>query len=489
MQHEMEIRLYNTLTRSVERVEPLMPGLVRIYSCGPTVYNHVHIGNLRAFLCADLLQRVLRYVGGWSVRWVMNITDIDDKTIRDSQPGSPAWIPDRMGEQTDDPLENLRRLTRYYEDVFLRDIALVGIRRQDLYAMPRATEYIPAMMELIRRIWLNGYAYVAGGSVYFDLSAWIKEHPYGLLFSVDLEHFMAGARIDADQYEREEVSDFVLWKGRKAGEPSWDLVLDDGTILPGRPGWHIECSAMGHQLLGLPFDIHTGGVDLRFPHHEDEIAQSAAGYGQQTAQIWVHNEFLEVEGQKMSKSLGNIYTLDDLVGRGLDPLDVRFAMLSAHYQSVYNFTFEGVAAARRARRRVQDYIYQLFERSGSKACDTEALHREVFGHLADNLHTPKAFAALFTFMGEHPAGELNRMSQSALLDFFMVLNEVIGVWEIRERPPLVIPPEVEQLAIERWNARKRREFGRADELRLEIARRGFEVRDRSDGYDIVPVED
>ncbi len=485
----MEIRLYNTLSRTVERFEPLQPGLVRMYSCGPTVYNHVHIGNLRAFLCADVLQRVLRHLGGWSVRWVMNITDIDDKTIRDSQPGSPAWKPDRMGEQTDDPRENLRRLTRYYEEVFMRDIAAIGIRREHFSAMPRATDYIPAMMELIRRIWRNGYAYVAGGSVYFDLSAWIKEHPYGLLFAVDLQNFIAGARIDADQYEREEVSDFVLWKGRKEGEPAWELTLDDGTVLPGRPGWHIECSAMGHELLGLPFDIHTGGVDLRFPHHEDEIAQSAAGYGSDTARFWVHNEFLEVEGQKMSKSLGNFYTLDDLVARGLDPLDVRYAMLGAHYQSVYNFTFEGVAAARRARRRVQEYIYQLFERGGNRSCDVESLHREVFGHLADNLHTPKALAALFTFIGEHPAAELDRDSRTALREFFTVLNEIIGVWEIRERPPLVIPPDVAQLAAERWQARLDRDFARADQIRQEIARRGYAVRDRSDGYDVVPLEE
>lgn len=485
----MEIRLYNTLSRTIERFEPLQPGLVRMYSCGPTVYNHVHIGNLRAFLCADLLQRILRHVGGWSVRWVMNITDIDDKTIRDSQPGSTAWKPERMGEQTDDQRENLRRLTRYYEEVFLRDIAAIGISREHFYAMPCATDYIPAMMELIRRIWRNGFAYVAGGSVYFDLSAWIKAHPYGLLFAVDLENFIAGARIDADQYEREEISDFVLWKRRKEGEPAWELTLDDGTVLPGRPGWHIECSAMGHELLGLPFDIHTGGVDLRFPHHEDEIAQSAAGYGSETARFWVHNEFLEVEGQKMSKSLGNFYTLDDLVARGLDPLDVRYAMLGAHYQSIYNFTFEGVAAARRARRRVQEYIYQLFERGGRCSCDVEALRAEVFGHLADNLHTPKALAALFTFMSEHPAAELDRESRDAMRAFFAVLNEIVGAWEICERPPRVIPPDVARLAAERWQARLQRDFARADRIRQEIARRGYAVRDRSDGYDIVPLEE
>jgi cysteinyl-tRNA synthetase len=484
----MEIRLYNTLSRTVERFVPIEPGLVRMYSCGPTVYNHVHIGNLRAFLCADLFQRVLRIIGRYQVRWVMNITDIDDKTIRDSQPGSAAWKPAAMGEQTDDPRENLRRLTRYYEEVFLQDIAAIGIRRDHLYAMPRATEYIPAMMELIERIWRNGYAYIADGSVYFDLSAWIRSHPYGLLFTVDLEHFVPGARIMADQYEREEVSDFVLWKARKEGEPWWDLVLGE-QVLPGRPGWHIECSAMGHELLGLPFDIHTGGVDLRFPHHEDEIAQCAAGYGSETARFWVHNEFLEVEGQKMSKSLGNFYTLQDLIERGIDPLDVRYAMLGAHYQSIYNFTFDGIAAARRARRRVQEYIYQLHEQSGTRQCDVEALHQHVFGHLADNLHTPKALAALFTFLGEHPASELHRSVQQALLEFFEQLNQIIGVWNIGPRPPLTVPQHVQQLAQERWQARLNRDFARADLLRQQIAQAGFAVRDRSDGYDLVPLEE
>lgn len=483
----MTIRLYNTLTRTVEQFEPLEGDIVRMYSCGPTVYNHVHIGNLRAFLCADILQRVLRVVGGYNVRWVMNITDIDDKTIRDSQPGSPAWNTAAMGPQTDDPRENLRRFTGYYEKVFLDDIAAIGITQEHFYAMPRATDYIPAMMELIRRIYDNGYAYVADGSVYFDLSAWIKAHPYGRLFSVDFEHFITGARIDADQYERDQVSDFVLWKGRKEGEPFWELQLA-GQSLPGRPGWHIECSAMGHELLGLPFDIHTGGVDLRFPHHEDEIAQSAAGYGKETARFWVHNEFLEVEGQKMSKSLGNFYTLADLVTRGIDPQDVRYAMLGAHYQSVYNFTFEGVAAARRARMRVQEYIYRLHERGGSMSCDVSQLRKEVFGHLADNLHTPKALAALFTFIGDYPAEELSVSCQAQMREFFHELNAIVAVWQISERPPLVIPDHVQRIAQERWQARLRRDFARADELRRQLAAEGFHVRDRSDGYDLVPLE-
>lgn len=484
----MEIRLYNTLSRSIERFEPIEAGCVRMYSCGPTVYNDVHIGNLRAFLCADLLQRVLRVVGGYSVRWVMNVTDIDDKTIRDSQPRSAAWRAELMGEQTDDPRENLRRLTRYYEKVFLQDIAAIGIKREHLFAKPRATEYIPAMMNLIRRIWHNGYAYVAGGSVYFDLSRWIEQHRYGLLFTIDLDNFVAGVRIDADQYEREEVSDFVLWKARKEGEPYWEFELD-GQVLPGRPGWHIECSAMGYELLGLPFDIHTGGVDLRFPHHEDEIAQSAAGYGKETARYWVHNEFLEVEGQKMSKSLGNVYTLTDLVQRGLDPLDVRYAMIGAHYQSVYNFTFDGVVAARRARRRVQEYIYQLHEPGGKQACNVEVLEQEVFSHLADNLHTPKALAALFTFLGEHPANQLELVSQRAMLDFFARFNQIVGVWQVGPRPPLVIPARIQQLAEERWQARLQRDFARADALRTQIVAEGYAIRDRSDGYDIVPIEE
>ncbi len=485
----MRIELFNTLSHQLEPFEPLQPKLVRMYTCGPTVYDYAHIGNMRAFLCADLLQRVLRVVGGYQVRWVMNITDIDDKTIRGSAPGSPLWRPE-MGEQTDDPLENLRRYTRFYEQAFLEDIARLHIRREDLFALPRATEYIEPMQELVRRIVARGFGYVAAGSVYFDLSAWRQVAQYGRLLPIDPAHIKPGARIDADQYEREEVSDFVLWKGRKPGEPFWNFELN-GQQLPGRPGWHLECSAMEYTLLGLPFDIHTGGIDLRFPHHEDEIAQSMAGYGIDPTRFWVHNEFLEVEGQKMSKSLGNFFTLRDLIARGLDPLDIRFALLQAHYRLPFNFTFAGVEAARRARQRVQEYIYQLHEPAPPDGLSVEvaAVRAEVFGHLAQDLHTPKAFAAFFRFLNATPAAELDAESRRQLLHFLSEFNLIVDVWEIAPRTPRQqdIPAEIRELAEKRWQLRLQRRYAEADALRERIQRAGYVIKDLRDGYILEPL--
>jgi cysteinyl-tRNA synthetase len=478
----LTLQLYNTLSRQVEPFEPLQPGLVRMYTCGPTVYDYAHIGNMRAFLCADLLQRVLRVVAGYTVRWVMNITDIDDKTIRGSAPGSPAWLPE-MGPQTEDPRENLRRYTRFYEQAFLEDIQRLHIRREDLFAMPRATEYIKPMQELVRRIVERGFGYIAGGSVYFDLSAWRQVAPYGRLFPLEPTALKPGARIDADQYEREEVSDFVLWKGYKPGEPFWDFQLQ-GHSLPGRPGWHLECSAMEHELLGLPFDIHTGGIDLRFPHHENEIAQSMAGYGIDPTRFWVHNEFLEVEGQKMSKSLGNFYTLRDLLQRGIDPLDVRFAMLGAHYRSPFNFTFSGIEAARRARQRVQEYIYALHEPGPEDglSVDVARLRQAVFAHLAEDLHTPKAFAEFFSFLNATPAGHLSAQSCRDVLHFLAEFNLIVDVWDIRPRPNEEIPEEIRRLAEQRWQLRQQRRYAEADALREQIQKAGYVIKDLRDGY-------
>ncbi len=478
----MRIELFNTLSRQLETFEPLQPNVVRMYTCGPTVYDYAHIGNIRAFLCADLLQRVLRFVGGYEVRWVMNITDIDDKTIRGSAPHSPLWRPE-MGEQTEDPQENLRRYTRFYEQAFVEDLERMHIRRHFLAALPRATEYIAAMQELVRRIVARGFGYVAGGSVYFDLSAWRQQAPYGRLLPLDPASIRAGARIDSDQYEREEISDFVLWKARKAGEPWWDFELN-GQHLPGRPGWHLECSAMEHELLGLPFDIHTGGIDLRFPHHENEIAQSMAGYGVEPTRFWVHNEFLEVEGQKMSKSLGNFFTLRDLLQRGLDPLDIRFAMLGAHYRSPFNFTFAGIEAARRARHRVQEYIYALHDATTQEGItvDVPALRERIFGHLAEDLHTPKALAEFFSFLNATPAGALSADSRRGVLEFIAAFNQILDVWQITPRPPEEIPEEIRRLAEQRWLLRLQRRYAEADALRHQIQQAGYTIKDLRDGY-------
>lgn len=481
----MNISLYNTLTKKVELFTPVQPGHAKVYSCGPTVYNHAHIGNMRAFLFADLLQRVLRVVGQYNVHWVMNITDIDDKTIRDSKVGSDKWLAE-MGEQSGNPNADLSTFTKYYESKFVEDITKLGIEATHFISMPRATEFIPAMQELIRNIVRNGFGYVAEGSVYFNLNAWRDADSYGKLFQVDFGNFREGVRIDADEYERESVSDFVLWKATKDGEPYWDFEFD-GEHLPGRPGWHIECSAMGKELLGLPFDIHTGGVDLRFPHHEDEIAQSKAGYGVEPASFWCHNEFLEVEGKKMSKSLGNFFTLHDLLEKGIDALDIRFAMLSAHYQSVFNFTFDGITAAHKARTRVQDFIYDVWSANGTEHIDVQSVRTSVFGELANDVHTPKALAQLFGFINKTNPTTINEQSKQELLAFFTELNNVFNVWQISSRPEVIIeiPEDVIALAQQRWQAKKDKNFALSDSLRQQITERGYVVKDTKEGFEVV----
>ncbi len=479
----MKIRLFNSLTRKVEDFRPVDDNLVRIYSCGPTVYNYAHIGNMRAFLFADLLQRVIRIVGGYDVRWVMNITNIDDKTIRGSSFNSPAWLTE-MGRQTKDPKENLRLFTEYYENEFISDIKKLGVKTEDFFALPRATDFIPHIQELIKKIYDNGYAYVSDGSVYFDVSKWRQTDLYGKLHKIDFENFRHGVRIDADQYDREQVSDFVLWKAKKENEPSWDYLLDSMNC-DGRPGWHIECSTMEYEMLGLPFDIHTGGIDLKFPHHEDEIAQSKAGYGKEPTVYWCHNEFLEVEGEKMSKSRGNFYTLRDLLHKYIDPLDLRYSMLASHYGSIFNFTFDGLKSATKARARIQEYIYQLFDKKhGSSHYDVNMLKDKVFAELANDLHTPKALAHLFTFINENQPEKLASETKQELIEFFESLNHIFEVWDIEAKSKVAnnIPHKIKELADRRIEAKKARNWELADEIRDEILNSGFVIKDTKDSY-------
>jgi cysteinyl-tRNA synthetase len=378
--------------------------------------------------------------------------------------------------------------TEFYAKRFIEDLAAVGIRQDHMAAMPRATAYIDDMLSLIRDIHAAGFAYVSEGSVYFNVAAYRKVYPYGRLFAIDAENFREGVRIDADEYDREFVSDFVLWKGQKPGEPSWDFELD-GVSLPGRPGWHIECSAMSKELLALPFDIHTGGVDLRFPHHEDEIAQCCAGYhGVEQARYWVHNEFLEVEGRKMSKSLGNYYTLRDVLAKGYDANDVRYVMFSAQYRSVLNFTFDGLAAAAKARGRVQEFIWSLQETTPSAnadaSVDVAAARAEILGHFADDLHTPKALAALFTFIGRVRIDALSAEQVKETLNLLSTVNDVLAVWSLDPRPVEQIPSDVRDLADQRWQAKRTRDFAAADALRAQLTAMGWEVKDTASGYEL-----
>ncbi len=482
----MQIKIHNTLHNKIEDLKPINENEVLIYSCGPTVYNYAHIGNIRAFLFADLLQKVIKVVGNYKVKWVMNITNIDDKTIRDSQIGSSAWL-EEMGEQTDDLKENLSKFTKYYEKKFFEDLKIIGIDSADLFATPRATEYIDEMQKLIKSIYEKGFAYPSDGSIYFNVNEWRKHDTYGKLKKIDFDNFKSNLRIDSDQYDREQVSDFVLWKSKKGNEPYWDFTLD-GKNFPGRPGWHIECSAMEEKLLGLPFDIHTGGVDLIFPHHEDEIAQSKAGFGVEPTYYFCHNEFLEVEGEKMSKSKGNFYTIQDLINRGIDPMNIRFALLSAHYASVFNFTFEGINSISKGRYRIQDFIYSLFEENyGEKSIDVEIIREKIFSKLADDLHTPKALAEIFSLINSMSPNELNKSTKESLIELFKELNLIFNVWNIEQKKQVEveIPDEIIKLADERIAAKAEKDYTKADELRNKIAELGYLIKDSKTGYEII----
>ncbi|HQR67706.1 MAG TPA: cysteine--tRNA ligase, partial [Thermoanaerobaculia bacterium] len=337
----MALTLFNTLTRAAGEFRPLTPGSVGLYTCGPTVYNRVHIGNLRTFLWEDLMGRVLRALG-FRVTQVMNLTDIDDKTIR----GAVA--------------ENLplREFTQRHVDSFFADLATLNVVPAAHY--PRATEHIPEMVEIVRKLAERGHTYESDGSVWFRISTFPS---YGKLSGVDLSAVKRGARVAEDEYEKEDVRDFALWKAAKEGEPesaTWTTALGRG-----RPGWHLECSAMSMKFLGETFDIHTGAVDNIFPHHENEIAQSEGATGKPFVNTWLHAEHLIVDGEKMAKSKGNFYTLPDVLERGHSARAVRYLLLSVPYRQKLNFTFDGLKAAASALERLDSLERRLAERAGS----------------------------------------------------------------------------------------------------------------------------
>ncbi|MBA3678954.1 cysteine--tRNA ligase, partial [Candidatus Saccharibacteria bacterium] len=332
------LTLYNSLTRTKKLFKPIQPGVVKMYSCGPTVYDHVHIGNLRAFIVDDLLQRVLKVIEGYKVDWVMNITDIDDKMITRMQ----------RDYDTDKPMESLGILADKYTDIFIDDIEKVGINRADIAKLPRATDHIKGMQELIKNLLREEIAYESEGSFYFSLEKYqASGKKYGQLVDVDYD---AQDRVTDDQDQKAGAGDFALWKAQKPGEPEWDFEWV-GKNYPGRPGWHIECSVMSTQYLGMPFDIHTGGVDLKFPHHENEIAQC----GGSQANFFIHNEFLQVEGEKMSKSVGNITKLSAIK----DPLAFRYAVLQAHYRTQMDFSVHALESAHERMNNLRTYADQL----------------------------------------------------------------------------------------------------------------------------------
>jgi len=460
----MPIRFYNTLTRRKEDFTPLVPGKVGLYACGPTVYNFAHIGNLRTFLFEDLLRRHLEY-RGFAVTHVMNITDVEDKIIRTCRETG----------------ESLPLLTGRFTDAFFEDLDTLGIARP--HHVPRATGFVPGMVELVKRLRDRGLTYEAEGSVYYRISAFPT---YGKLSRLDAAGLQAGGsgRVDVDEYSTESARDFALWKAYvpEDGEVYWETELGKG-----RPGWHLECSAMSMGLLGDSFDIHCGGIDLVFPHHENEIAQSEGASGKPFVRYWLHAAHLNLEGQKISKSLGNVINLRDLLAQGHDPIAIRYALRSTHYRQPTNFSTENLDAAKEAVQRVRDFRRRL---KGVRAAVGESLETEstacetAFAEaLDDDLNISGALAALFEFIRATnrlmDEDKLSKTGADRALNLFDRLDNVVCF--LGDAPEAAVPAEIEALVQERQKVRRAKDFAQADAIRQELSALGWVLEDSPDG--------
>ncbi len=460
----MTFKAFNTLGRSVDALTPLESGHVRLYTCGPTVYNVAHIGNLRTFLWEDILRRHLK-AQGLRVTQIMNLTDVDDKTIEGAAEAG----------------RSLSEFTEKYADLFFRDLDRLGFDRAERY--PRATEHVPEMLEMTAKLIERGHAYESEGSVYFRISTFPT---YGRLSGIDLSQARRGERVADDEYEKEDVKDFVLWKAAKPGEPTWDSPWG-----PGRPGWHVECSAMSMKYLGNHFDIHTGGVDNIFPHHENEIAQSEASTGETFVDLWMHGEHLIVDGEKMSKSKGNFYTLDDVLARRNDPAAVRYLLLSVPYRKKLNFTWDTFAGAASAVERIRSAVARIEEAatagSGKPGAFPAAERAAQFSSgfsasLDDDLNTAEALGVLFTFLREINAaqveGSLDAAGASAAAAALRRADLVLGVLPAKGD---ALEADIEALIEARNSARRRRDFAESDRLRGELAQKGIVLEDGPTG--------
>ena len=472
------LRLFNTLTRQEEPLAPLRDNTARMYACGLTVYARGHIGNFRTFICVDVLRRTLKYLCGHQVAGVINYTDVDDKTIAGAQ---------RAGQ-------DLRAYTSVWIEAFREDCAVLGIEPPE--AMPRATdeENLRAMGEMVQALERNGHAYRRDGSIYFRIASLPQ---YGRLAHLDHGGLEAGARVDVDEYAKDDARDFVLWKASKDGEPSWDY----GTG-PGRPGWHIECSAMALRLLdGPPIDIHAGGVDLIFPHHENEIAQAEGATRQPFSRFWFHVEHLFVENEKMSKSLGNVHTVPEIVARGYRPSALRYLLLSSHYRKQLNFTWAGMDQAEESLRRIVDFLVRLdgqpadVQGRGGPAGPPDAIDAMVAKARAafttameSDLNTAGALAAIFGLVHDVNAAidarQVNAADAALVRQAVEDLDRVLGVVSLRRaedaHPPVPVE-EIARLIEERRAARARRDFAAADEVRKDLAGRGILLEDYAGG--------
>jgi cysteinyl-tRNA synthetase len=457
----MALQFFNTLTRRKEDFVPLKPSHVGMYTCGPTVYNFAHIGNFRAFIFQDLLRRYLEYKG-FEVKHVMNVTDVEDKIIRTVRESG----------------KSLREVTDFYTQEFFQDLDALNVKRA--HVTPRATETIPDMIKLIEALVAKKNAYVADdGSVYFSIKSF---KDYGKLAHLDFDKLQFGARVTRDEYDKEHVADFALWKAwdEKDGEVKWPSPWGEG-----RPGWHIECSVMSMKNLGETFDLHCGGEDLIFPHHEDEIAQSEAATGKPFVRYWLHNAYLLVEGKKMSKSLGNFYTLRDLMAKGWTGREVRYALISAHYREQLNFTMDGLQAARSALQRIDEFLLKLTEVAQSPSCELEELDRAILifiGQMDDDLNISGAMGTLFDFIRlintKIAASALQPSGAQAILDAWKRFDAVLGFGMPAKSE---VPADVQLLVEERQAARKTKNFKRSDEIRDQLAKLGWTIKDTAKG--------
>ena len=460
----MALRFYNTLTLQLQPFAPARDNTVRMYTCGPTVYDFAHIGNFRSFVFYDLLRRWIR-ASGYQLDHVMNITDVDDKIIRNAVAQG----------------KSLAEYSAIYTRAFFEDAKLLRLETPEHVA--RATEHIGEMADAIAALGEKGYTYPSDGSIYYRISHFPE---YGKLSHNDFSGMKAGARVDKDEYEKADARDFVLWKAPKPGEPSWETKVG-----PGRPGWHIECSVMAIRYLGDTLDLHAGGIDLIFPHHENEIAQSEALTGKPFARFWMHAEFLLVDGQKMSKSLGNFYTLRDILGRGYPPEAVRYLLASVPYRKSLNFTFEGLKSAATAIDRVRNYKLRLETTKFPEGANVKLLGRtaeaiKAFGDaMDDDLNTAEALAAVFEFIRDSntamDAGEFQEANVKPALDLLRLFDSVFEVLEVTRAADALSDEQVEALIAERQQARKAKNFKRSDAVRDELTAKGIILEDTKDG--------
>ena len=455
----MEMQVFNSLTRRNEALAPLEGGTVRMYTCGPTVYNFAHIGNFRAYTFEDILRRVIQF-NGFKVKQVMNLTDVDDKTIRGA---NAAGV-------------KLTDYTKTYKDAFFADLKTLNIQPAEVY--PAATDHIPEMIALVEKLVEKGVAYKSDdGSVYFAVT---KFPGYGKLAHIDFDHQRTGARCAADEYDKENVGDFALWKAweESDGPVGWDSPWGRG-----RPGWHIECSAMSMKYLGETFDLHTGGIDNLFPHHENEIAQAEAATGKPFVNTWMHCAHLRVNGEKMSKSLGNFFTLRDLLDKSWTGREIRYVLVNAHYRQGLNFAFSALEDARKSLERIDRCVDALVARAKDEPAP-EFAQKALDAFTAavnDDLNIPKAFAALFDLVRETNA---SGTCSKAVLDVFQKMDTVLGVIFFGKAAKVEVPAEIQALLDARAAARAAKNWAESDRLRDEIAAAGWAVKDSKDGQSV-----